>query len=122
MIEIITGLPAHVAAFKATGKVTKDDYQKVLMPEVDRVAKKSGKLSFLLLLETNVSNFTLGAWADDILIGIKHITHWEKIAIISNQDAVKKITDVFGHLVPGEYKGFKIAELEAAKKWVSEKL
>jgi hypothetical protein len=119
MIEIITSLPEHVAAFKATGKVTKDDYKKILMPEVDRIAKKFRKLSFLLLLETDVSNFTIGAWINDALVGIKHITQWQKIAIISNQNAVKKVTDIFGHLVPGEYKGFKIAELEAAKKWVS---
>jgi hypothetical protein len=71
-------------------------------------------------LETDVSNFSIGAWIDDVLVGIKHITHWHKIAIISNQSAVKIITDVFGHLVPGEYKGFKIAQLEVAKKWVSE--
>ncbi len=120
MIEIITGLPEHVAAFRATGRVTKDDYRKILMPQVDRIAKKFGKLSFLLLLETDVSKFTTGAWIDDILVGFKHITQWKKIAIISNQSAVKIITDVFGHLVPGEYKGFKIAEVEAAKKWVSE--
>ena len=120
MIEIITGLPAHVGAFRATGKVTKDDYKKILMPEVDSIAKKFHKISFLLLLQTDVSNYSIGAWIDDLFVGIKHITHWHKVAIVSNQGAVKKITDFFGHLVPGEYKGFKIADLEAAKKWVSE--
>ncbi len=122
MIEIITSLPEHVAAFRATGRVTKDDYRKILMPEVDQIAKKFRKLSFLLLLETDVSNFTIGAWIHDALVGLKHITQWQKIAIISNQSAVKMITDVFGHLVPGEYKGFKIAEFESAKKWVSDNI
>ncbi len=34
MIEIITSLPEHVAAFRATGRVTKDDYRKIIEWEV----------------------------------------------------------------------------------------
>lgn len=120
MIEIMNDLPPHVAAFKASGKVTRSDYENVLMPHVDKTGKAFRKISFLLELDTNVGKYTIGAWADDLLVGIKHISQWHRVAIVSDQNAVKKITDIFGHLVPGEYKGFAIAELEAAKTWVSQ--
>jgi len=120
MIEILPGFPPHVAAFKATGQINMKDYEEVLIPEVDRVARLFGKINFLLELDTDVSNYSIGAWIDDALVGIKHITHWKRVAIISRQEAIKKITDIFGHLVPGEYKGFKMEDLEAAKAWVSE--
>lgn len=120
MIEIIKDLPPHISGFRATGKVTKNDYETVLMPEVDRLAKSYGKINFLLFLDTEVGNYTAGAWLDDALLGLKHITKWHRMAIVSNQDAVKKITDVLGHLIPGKSKGFKISELEDAKKWVAE--
>ncbi|HUS03490.1 MAG TPA: STAS/SEC14 domain-containing protein [Chitinophagaceae bacterium] len=120
MIEIINDLPPSVIGFRATGKVTKEDYDKVLIPAVDAQSKMFKKLNFLLLLDTNASNYTFGAWVDDALVGLKHLTHWHKVAIVSHSDTIKKITNIFGHLVPGEYKGFKTEELEAARTWVAE--
>jgi SpoIIAA-like len=121
MIEVLKDLPPYIAAFKTTGKVTKEDYEKVVIPFIDRVAKKYGKINFLLCLETDVSNYTAGAWMDDAFIGIKHFTHWNKIAIVSQQDSVKKITDLLGNFIPGETKGFKTDDLAAAIYWVSQR-
>ena len=119
MIDIIPDLPPNVAAFRATGTVTKHDYETILIPHVDFVHKTYGKINFLLWLDTDVSHFTVGAWIDDVLVGIKHIAHWNKIAIVTHQDMVKKITDVLGHLIPGETKGFSNADLATALSWVS---
>lgn len=121
MIEIIKDLPPYVAGFKATGKVTKNDYERIVMPVVDRVATKYGKINFLLCIDTDLGNFTAGAWLDDILVGIKHFTHWNKIAIISHQGVIKKITDVFGNFIPGETRGFKMEDRAAAYIWIAEK-
>jgi hypothetical protein len=41
MIEIINDLPQNVEGFHATGKVTKEDYEKVLMPAVEMRNQKS---------------------------------------------------------------------------------
>ena len=120
MIEIINELPENVVGFRATGKVTKDDYEKILMPAVDAQAKKFNKINFLLWVDTDVSNYTFGAWVDDALVGLQHLTHWHKVAIVSHSDAIKKITNFFGHLVPGKYKGFQDSEIETAKTWVAE--
>ncbi len=119
MIEIIPDLPPNVAAFRARGIVTKDDYETVLIPHVDFIYKTYGKINFLLWLETDVSHYTIGAWVDDALVGLKHLTHWHKIAIVSHQDIVKRITNVMGHLIPGETKGFTNAELAEAMRWIS---
>ena len=120
MIELIPDLPSTVAAFRASGKVTRADYDNVVIPHVDFVFKTYGKISFLLWLDTDVSNYTLGAWMDDAWVGLKHITHWHKIAIVSHQDIIKNLSNILGHLIPGETKGFKNTELANAKIWVSE--
>ena len=120
MIEIMNDLPTNVIGFRSIGKVTKEDYEKILMPAVDAHSKKFNKINYLLLLDTDVSNYTFGAWVDDALVGLKHFTHWHKVAIVSHSDTIKKFTNIFGHLVPGIYKGFQTSELEEAKKWVAE--
>ena len=120
MISLLTDLPQNVIGFRATGKVNKEDYEKILMPAVDAQAKKFNKINFLLWVDMEVSNYSFGAWVDDALVGLKHFSHWNKVAIVSHSDTIKKITNIFGHLVPGTYKGFQTAELEAAKSWVAE--
>jgi hypothetical protein len=112
-------LPPHVVGVKATGAVTKEDFDTVLKPALNELVKRTGKINYLLLLETPVSNFTLGAWLDDVNLGLRHYTHWNRIAIVTNEKVVEKFSDAFGYLMPGECKGFKLAELVEAKQWVS---
>src|ERR1700712_808711 len=115
MIEKINDIPSHVAAFKATGKVTKDDYEYVVIPTVEKILQEHGHIHFLLVLNTEVGNFTAGAWMNDALIGVKHLSKWKKMAIVSDQKGVEKITDIISPIMPGESKGFSLADLEEAK-------
>ena len=108
-----------MAGFTASGKVTKEDYETVVIPEVDKIVKQHGHIHFLLVLNTDVSNFSPGAWMKDPLVGVKHLSKWKKMAIVSDQKGVEKITDIISPVVPGESKGFSLAELDEAKSWVS---
>lgn len=119
MLEVMHEVPANVVGFRASGEVTKDDYETVLIPTVDKAAKQFGELHFLLVLETDVKNFTLGAWLNDAKVGIKHLTKWNRMAIVSDQKSVEKVTDFLSYLMPGESKGFEMAELDEAIAWVS---
>jgi len=120
MLTKIEDVPQHVAAFKATGKVNKHDYDNVLAPELERKNKEHGHLHMLMLLETPVKNFTLGAWMEDAWMGLKHFRGWRKIAIVTNESAVETFTNKFSIVIPGEAKGFKLSELETANQWVAE--
>ncbi len=119
MIEVITGLPAHVTGFRARGRVTSDDYQRIIYPLVDSVAKAFGKVNYLLVIETPLFNYSAGAWIDDAMLGIKYFTKWRKLAIVTEKDGIKNFTDTFGKLIPGEARGFKMKDLPLAKEWVS---
>ncbi len=119
MIQKITGVPDYVAGFTASGKVTRDDYETVVVPEVDKIVNQHGHIHFLLVLGTDVSNFTPGAWMKDALLGVRHLSKWKKMAIVSDQKGVEKITDIISPVIPGESKGFTLDELDQAKTWVS---
>jgi len=47
MVELLKDFPPHVAAYRATGKVDKEEYENIVMHRVDEVAKKYGKINFL---------------------------------------------------------------------------
>jgi hypothetical protein len=120
MIEIIPGLPAKVAAFKATGKVTADDYKKTVNPVVKKVEKKYGKINYLLVLNTSLDNYSLGAWIKDLLLGFKYFPKWNKLGIVSNKESIKKFTDFFGRFLPSVTRGFMMEDEEIAKRWISD--
>ena len=119
MIEVLNDVASNVAGFKARGEVTKHDYETVVVPQVESKLASAGKIHFLLYLDTDVSNYTAGAWLEDGLIGLKHFTKWHKMAIVSDQEGVRKFTDLFSFIAPGEAKGFGKDEYEAAKTWVA---
>jgi hypothetical protein len=119
MIETLNSLPANVAGFRATGEITQDDFKNVVFPEVERLVEKQKDLNYLLLLDTDISNFTAGAWFQDVVLGLKNLTNWNRAAIVTDSEGVIKFTDAFSVLAPGEYKGYKKSEFEQAVSWVS---
>ena len=119
MITVLNDAPANVAAFRATGKVSKADYDNIVIPVIDKLVASQGKINFMLVLETSLSNFSMGAIMEDIGVGLKHFTKWHKMAIVSESGAIKTFTDLFSFISPGEAKGFTLAQIGEAVSWVS---
>ena len=122
MITYLENLPANIAGFKATGEITETDFTETVMPKVKALVDKTDKLNYLLVLETSVKNFTIGAWMKDAMMGIKHLTKWNRAAIVSDVEAIRNFTDIFSYFLPGEFKGFEHKDLLDAVDWVSEKI
>lgn len=120
MIQIIENLPSNIVGFKAIGEITEKDFSEIVMPKVKALVDATDRLNYLLVLETSLSNFTIGAWMKDAMMGIKHITKWNRAAIVSDVEAIRNFTNFFSYLMPGEFKGFEHRDLQLAIDWVSE--
>lgn len=122
MIQLLQNLPENIVGFQATGDVTETDFKETVLPNVQQLVDKTGKLNYMLVLDTSIKNFTAAAWWQDALLGIKHITKWNRAAIVSDVDAIRTFTAIFSVVIPGEFKGFKHEDLQEAIDWVSEKI
>lgn len=118
MIVQIPDLPANMVGFRADGEVTKDDFE-IIKHQVASLVEKTGQLNYLLFLDNSPADFTLGAWMQDALLGINHITKWNRAAIISDSEAVINFTAVFSKVMPGEFRGYHKPEYQTAVDWVS---
>lgn len=119
MLEIMKDLPAHVVGIKATGTVTQKEIETVLLPAIDNLVDRTGKIHYLLLLDTELKNWDWGAWVSDAKVGLKYFTRWARIAVVTDSEGISAFTSIFSGLVPGDAKGFKMSELEHAKEWVA---
>jgi hypothetical protein len=121
MIIKMTGLPSNVIGFTASGEVSMQDYHDIIFPEVNKQVANEDKLNYVFLIDTPLNDFTAGAWVSDVWLGLKEMAHWRRVAIVSDVEKVRHFTDVVSKFIPGEYKGFPIAELKDAVSWAGER-
>jgi hypothetical protein len=117
MITIISEAPENVAAFSATGDVTKEDFENLVFPHVQKKVNEYNELNYLLYLDTDLDKFTVGAWMQDAILGLKNLSHWNRAAIVTDKEGVQNFTDIFSVVMPGEFKSFPKGNLYNALYW-----
>ncbi len=120
MIEIIQGMPENIVAVSASGKVTGKDYDNVLIPAIEDKLKKHGKIRVLYMLGPDFTGFTAEAMWDDAKIGIKHLTAYEKVAVVSDVVWVVNAMKFFSFIMPCPVKTFGNDRLPEARNWICE--
>lgn len=119
MLQLMKDVPAHVVGVRALGKVTEDDYKQALVPALENASKEFGEINLLMVFETDLGNFSWGAWVQDAKESLRHFAKWNKIAIVSDQKIIEKFAYVFNFLSPAHAKGFPVSDIELAKTWVA---
>jgi hypothetical protein len=120
MLKIIDDLPGNVLGISAEGRITGTDYETVLIPVIDEKLKTNKKIRMLYHLGSSFTGFDLSAMMDDAKIGMKHLSAWERIALVSDHEMINAFAKFFGHMLSCELRIFKNAELEEAKTWITD--
>lgn len=114
-------MPSGTVGFRVTGGVEREDYDNVLTPELNR-ALESGSLRTLYVIET-LDEIEPGAlWADTKLgfdLGVRHRDAWVRSAIVTDIGWMARATKLFAWMIPGEVRGFPLAEFEQARVWIT---
>jgi hypothetical protein len=59
---------------------------------------------------------------DDAKLGLAHPRSWERIAVVTDLQRIRRLVKAAGWSIPGEMKMFSNAERAKAEAWVSEGL
>jgi stage II sporulation SpoAA-like protein len=121
MVEKIDDMPAGTIGFRASGKLTREDYTEVMEPAL-REAAESGEIRMLFRL-TDFQGLEPGAWIEDVKIGlglgIGHHSAWKRSAIVTDVEWVGKAFRLFAWMTPGEVAVYGLDQMEEAKAWVA---
>jgi hypothetical protein len=120
MIEVMTDLPERVLGLKAIGEVSANDYKTVLVPAIEEKLTKHKKVRLLYVLGDDFEGYTSGAAWEDAKVGMKHLTSFERVAVVTDVDWIEKMVKAFGFALPGEVRVFEDDDLEEARIWISE--
>jgi SpoIIAA-like len=123
VIENVRDLPAGTLGFRASGKVSSDEYREMMQP-IYAALDRGEKLNIYFELADDFHGLDWGALVPDMKaagsVGLKHRSFWERMALVTDKDWVKHGASAFGWLAPGELRLFEPAEREEARAWLGE--
>ncbi len=120
MIRLLDGMPAGVLGLEAIDDVEKEDYEDVLVPAVNTAIAEHGKVRLVYVLGPEFDEYEGEAVWEDLKLGARNPTSFERIAIVTDARWAGPAVKVFSVLWPGQARAFPLAELESAKRWAAD--
>ena len=121
MIERIEEMPAGTIGLRASGKLTREDYQQVLEPALQE-GVESGELRLLFEMPS-FDGLEPGAVIDDVETGLRAWVRdhrsWKRFAFVTDVEWLVRTMRAFAWLAPGEVRVFSLGELDVAREWVA---
>lgn len=120
MMTLVPDLPENVVGVSAQGRVSAEDYKRVLIPAVEEALKKQKKIRFFYDLGTEFSGMEMGAMWEDFTFGMGHLRSWERIAVVTDNEWIKHSVQAFGFMMPCPVRVFGNKQKSEAMAWITE--
>jgi hypothetical protein len=122
MIERLTDMPQGTLGFRASGALTREEYETTLLPPLREAVDGGRPIKLLFEVGPDFEKFTPGALLADsktgLTLGLGHLSSWKRTALVTDVDWIRHAVELFGWMTPGELRLFKHVELDEAKAWV----
>ena len=118
MIDILPGYPDDVLAVSGAGRITAEDYRKVLVPEAEARIARNGSLAVLYFLGPKYQAFTSSAVWSDLMFGLSHWSTFGRIALVTDVEWIRASASLFAPFFHGAFRIFGAGDLGAASAWI----
>jgi hypothetical protein len=122
MVERLADMPPSTIGVRLSGTITKDEYHELLAPVLEAL-DRGEQVRYLVATDPDFHGLDLDALWEDVKaggsIGLKHRKSWERFAVVTDKEWMRRAIAAFGWLSPGELRIFEPGELDAAKRWVA---
>jgi SpoIIAA-like len=122
MIQLIEGLPDAVVGIEAVGQVEAADYDEVAAPAVKHALERHPKIRLIHVLDDRFTGYTAGGAWQDAVLGLAHPRSFDRIAVVTDSESIRRLATIAGWSIPGEIQLFSNREREQAEAWASEGL
>ena len=118
MIRSLSGFPENVVAVVCEGRVTRKDYDDVLVPAVTAALRRHDKVRLYYEITPQFSGMEPGAIWEDFRVGMGHLLRWERIAVVTDVAWIRHTVNACRFLLPGKVRIFGGGETAAARAWI----
>jgi hypothetical protein len=121
MIRLLRDMPPGVLGLEAVEDIEKEDYENVFLPAVEAAIAEHGKVRLVYVLGHEFDDYEAEAVWEDVKLGARHPGSFARMAIVTDARWAKPAVKLFSVLWPGKARAFRLADLDAAKRWAAEK-
>ena len=117
MIERIQGLPDGIDGVRCAGKLTREDYDAVIVPLLDEVERQHRGLRCVVEMD-GLDGITPDAAFEDLRLGWQAMDSFEGCAVVSDMAWVDQVLRLVGFLLPYPVRVFPTGRREEAIAWL----
>ena len=122
MVSVIPVNAAGVLAFAISGRLTRADYQGVLLPPIRETIANGEQIRVLTVID-DFQGLEAGGLLDELKaagkLGSAQDSLRSYFAVVSDTDWVRRSIVLFGWLVPGEIRVFTTDQRADAETWLA---
>jgi hypothetical protein len=122
MFRQMFDMPRGTVGFEAVGDIDDDDFEDVVEPVLRRQIADGHKLRLLYLLGPQLRDYDGEAAQEEFKFAARHATAYERVGVVSDESWLRPALRLLSVLVPGEIRGFPVADLADARRWVADGL
>jgi stage II sporulation SpoAA-like protein len=117
MIERIEGLPAGIDGVRCNGKLTRADYDAVVVPLLEEVQREHRRMRCLVEVD-GFDGITPTAAFEDVRLGLRALGSFDGCAVVSDLAWVGQVLRLAGFLLPYPVRIFPRDRREDAITWL----
>lgn len=120
MLKRIWDMPPGTVGFEARGDVDDDNFEDTVAPVLRQEIAEGRKVRLLYLLGPRLEDYGDDAVKEEMKFAARHATEYERVAVVSDESWLRPAMRILSILVPGQVRGFRVAQLQSAKEWIAE--
>lgn len=118
MIQILPQSHDNILAVKGEGRLTREDYEDVLIPRLQSLVEENPKARFLFYMDEDFKGWDpVAAW-HYTRFGLKHRNQFEKVAAVCGPKWVHFSMKLKSYFVDGDVRTFPCAQSVDAWNWI----
>lgn len=119
MFKILPENDGNILAIEASGKLTPEDYEQMLIPQLNELFAAHKKLRIMIVFADDFACWSSPeAMWDDAKIGLQHPNDFERIALVGAPDWVQWGMKIYSLFVHGAVKSFPRGDEKEAMAWL----
>ena len=120
MIELIQDLPGGVDGLDATGTVSREDYQRVVDPLLERAHREGRRVRLLYRFSADFQGFSAGAAWEDMRVGIHYLRLIDRAAVVTDHGWLRDGVRLAGAFLPCALRVFAVDDEAEAIQWLGD--
>ncbi len=120
MLKLLPDFPNHVIAVRASGYVTGKEYKTVLVPVDTERRRTHTMLNLYYVFAPDYAGMDISGMWEDTKLDLRHWRGWRRIAIVSDNNAIRKGAAAAARYLRRPVRVFSLAEAPAGRAWVTE--